>query len=314
MLDVKRLRVLREVVRRGSFSAAAEALGYTQPAISRQIALLESEAGATLLERGPRGIRLTDAGELLARHAETILARVRDAEDELDELLGLRAGRLRMCTLTSAASTIVPLAIAEFRRRLPDIELSVSMVDPSRVLQLLREGEVDLALCNDESHLKQPDVEGLVLFEEPMLVALPQHHRLAGRKRVNLTELAHERWMLGTAHACPDAGRFAQACHTAGFDPDIAFHNDDYTAVLGFVAAGVGVAPVPEMVARNAPRDVRICALHGIKVSRSICALMPSGYQSRAARAMVEVFEHVTEQWLAAGAGSEPAAAGTRAA
>jgi DNA-binding transcriptional LysR family regulator len=309
MLDVKRLRVLREVVRRGSFSAAAEALGYTQPAISRHIALLETETGATLLERGPRGVRLTDAGALLVRHAEAILARVQDAEDELDELLELRAGRLRMCTLTSAASTIVPLAIAEFRRRLPGIDLSVSMTDPSRVLPLLHDGDVDLALCNDASHLELSEVEGLVLFEEPMLVALPRHHRLGGRKRLNLSELAQERWMLGTAEACPDAGRFAQACHAAGFDPDIAFHNDDYTAVLGFVAAGVGVAPVPEMIARTAPRGVRICALHGVKVSRPICALLPAGYQSRAARAMVEVLQQVSDEWVAASAPTQPATA-----
>src|SRR5438552_833822 len=102
MLDVRRLRVLYEVGRRGSFSGAAESLGYTQPAVSRQIALLERETGTTLLERGPGGARLTDAGELLVRHAETIFARLQDAEDELGELLGLQSGRLRMSTLTSA--------------------------------------------------------------------------------------------------------------------------------------------------------------------------------------------------------------------
>lgn len=111
MLDVRRPRVLYEVGHRGSFSAAAGALGYTQPAVSRHIALLERETGTTLLERGPGGARLTDAGELLARHAETILTRLQDAEAQLGELLGLEAGRLRMSTLTSAASTIVSKAI-----------------------------------------------------------------------------------------------------------------------------------------------------------------------------------------------------------
>src|SRR5579884_1033445 len=111
MLDARRLRVLYEVARHGSFSAAAESLGYTQPAISRQIALLERGTGTTLLERRPGGARLTDAGELLVRHAESILTRLKDAENELDELLGLQAGRLRMSTLSSAASTIVPPAI-----------------------------------------------------------------------------------------------------------------------------------------------------------------------------------------------------------
>jgi molybdate transport repressor ModE-like protein len=307
MLDVRRLRILREVARRGSFSAAAESLGYTQPAVSRHVALLERETGATLLERRPGGVRLTDAGELLVAHTEPILARLRDAEEALDALLGLHAGRLRMSTLTSAASTIVPLAIAEFRRRLPEVELSVSMVDPAGVLPLLRAGEVDLALCNDASCLELPDVDGHLLFEEPMLVALPQHHRLAKRRRLRLAELAQDRWMLGTARACPDAGRFTQACHAAGFDPDIAFHNDDYTAVLGFVAAGVGVAPVPEMVARNGPSGVRICALRGANVTRPIVAAMPAGYQTRPARAMLDVLQQASEQWRAAGHAADTA-------
>jgi molybdate transport repressor ModE-like protein len=300
MLDVKRLSVLREVARRGSFSAAADSLGYTQPAISRHVALLERETGATLIERRPGGVRLTDAGELLVRHADVVLARLRDAEDELDELLGLRAGRLRMSTLTSAAATLVPLAISEFRENLPEVELSVSMVDPAGVLPALRSGDVDLALANDARHLELPDIEGVVLFEEPMLIALPLDHPLAMRKRLQLAELADERWMLGTTHSCPDAGRFIRACHTAGFDPEIAFHNDDYTAILGFVGAGVGVAPVPEMVARNTPGNVRICALRGLRLTRPICALLPAGYQSRPARAMVEVLGEVSRSWCAA--------------
>ena len=301
MLDVRRLRVLREVARCGSFSGAAESLGYTQPAISRHVALLERETGATLLERRPTGVRLTDAGALLVRHADTILARLRDAEEDLDDLLGLRAGKLRMSTLTSAAPTIVPLAIVEFRRRLPEVELSVSMLEPPGVLPMLQAGEVDLALCNDETCLELPDVDGALLFEEPMLIALPRAHRLAGRSRVRLSELSEERWMLGTANSCPDAGRFLRACHAEGFDPHIAFHNDDYTAVLGFVAAGVGVAPVPDMVARNASPDVWICPLRGLTLTRPIVAVTPAGYQSRPARAMLDVLEHVTREWQAAG-------------
>jgi DNA-binding transcriptional LysR family regulator len=301
MLDVRRLRVLREVARCGSFSGAAEVLGYTQPAISRHVALLERETGTTLLERRPRGVRLTDAGELLVRHADGILARLRDAEEDLDDLLGLRAGRLHMSTITSAAPTIVPLAVVEFRRRLPEVELSVSMVEPPGVLSTLRAGGVDLALCNDEHCLEVPDVDGVLLFDEPMRIALPREHRLGGRSRVRLGELAQERWMLGTDHACPDAARFIRACHAEGFDPQIAFHNDDYTAVLGFVAAGVGVAPVPEMVARNAPGDVRICTVRGVELTRPIVAVMPAGYQSRPARAMLEVLEHVSARWQEAG-------------
>src|SRR6185312_3108386 len=112
MLDVKRLKVLREVAAQGSFSAAADKLGYTQSAVSQQIAALEREAGATLIERNPRGLRLTGAGEALVRHADKILARLAEAEAELEAIAGLRGGRLRLAAFESAASSIMPLAIA----------------------------------------------------------------------------------------------------------------------------------------------------------------------------------------------------------
>src|ERR687883_538520 len=115
MLDVRRLRVLREVAQRGSFSAAAEALSFTQSAVSQQIAALEREAGTTLVERSARGVRLTEAGEILVRHTDVILARLDDAEAELAALSGLRAGRLRLAAFPSAASSIAPEAIARFR-------------------------------------------------------------------------------------------------------------------------------------------------------------------------------------------------------
>jgi molybdate transport repressor ModE-like protein len=299
MLDTRRLRVLYEVARRGSFSAAAESLGYTQPAISRQIALLERETGTTLLERRPAGARLTDAGELLVRHTEALLARLQDAEEELGELLGMQSGRLRMSTLTSAAATIVPPAILEFRRRLPGVELSVSMLDPAGVLSVLRAGEVDLAVTNDESHFELAELEAVHLFDEPLLIALPRAHRLAGESAVCLADLAEERWMLGTTQSCPDASRFISACHGAGFDPKIAFHNDDYTAILGFVAAGVGVAPVPEMVARGASKQVAICRLQPEGLTRPILVSSPAGYRPGPARAMLEILSTVSQRWVA---------------
>jgi DNA-binding transcriptional LysR family regulator len=263
------------------------------------VALLEQETGTTLLERRPGGVRLTDAGQLLVGHADAVLARLQDAEDELGSLLGLRSGRLRMSTLTSAAATIVPLAIAEFRQRLPAVELSVAMIDPVGLAPSLRAGELDLAVCNDPSLGEVPDVEALHLFDEPMLMALPRDHALAGRKRVRLTELAQERWMLGTTTGCPDAGRFIRACHTAGFDPQIAFHNDDYTAILGFVGAGVGVAPVPEMVVRTPPPNVSVCSLGRDTITRPIVAALPAGYRPGAAQAMLDVLQQVSESWTA---------------
>src|SRR3954452_20286617 len=121
MLDVKRLRVLREVAARGSFSGAAEALSYTQSAISQQIAALEREAGTVLVERNARGVRLTEAGRALVGHADAILARLDAAERDLESIAGLRGGRLRVVAFLSAAASLMPLAVAEFRRRHPAV-------------------------------------------------------------------------------------------------------------------------------------------------------------------------------------------------
>ena len=130
MLDVRRMRVLREVAVRGSFSAAAEALSFTQSAVSQQIAALEREAGTTLVQRSARGVRLTEAGEALVRHAEAILARLAEAEAELEAIAGLRGGRLRMAAFESAGATLMPLAIAAFRERHPAVELSMTLSEP----------------------------------------------------------------------------------------------------------------------------------------------------------------------------------------
>src|ERR1700722_11827274 len=129
MLDLRRIHVLCEVARHGSFSSAAESLGYTQPAVSRQVATLEAETGAVLVNRAADGARLTDAGEVLVRHAEVIFAALDDAENELRAVMGLEAGRVRLATFSSAAATIVPLAIARFRDMHPNVELVVEIME-----------------------------------------------------------------------------------------------------------------------------------------------------------------------------------------
>src|SRR5919107_6338127 len=149
MLDVRRLRVLREVAACGSFSAAAESLAYTQSAVSQQIAALERECATKLLERGPRGVRLTDAGRALVQHADAILARIADAEEELAAIAGLRGGRLRIATFQSAGATLVPRALGEFHRRHPDVELSASTAEVQQAHEWLRSGEIDVAIVMD---------------------------------------------------------------------------------------------------------------------------------------------------------------------
>src|SRR3954447_9804276 len=149
MLDVRRMRVLREVAARGSFSGAAEALSFTQSAISQQIAALERETGTKLVERGARGIRLTQAGGVLVRHAEVVLARLANAEEELAALAGLRGGRLRLSSFQSAGATLVPRAVAEFHERYPEVELGLVDAEPEEATELLRAGEIGLALVYD---------------------------------------------------------------------------------------------------------------------------------------------------------------------
>ena len=318
MLDARRLRVFCEVARTGSFSAAGVSLGYTQPAVSRQIATLESEVGMALVRRVPQGAVLTDAGRLLAERGEAILARLAETEQELRALAGLEGGTLKMASFASAAAAIVPEAVARFRARHPSVELQIVMADPWEALPRLRAGELDLALSHDRDALEASAAEASavdfeLLFEDPMYVALPVGHRLAGAPEVRLEEFREEPWMLATLNTCPDSRLFRRSCTEAGFEPRIAFQNDDYGAILGFVAAGVGVALVPDMVVRQVRSDVVIRALSPRTPARPICAAIPAGYRSPAVEAMLDVLRGVAADWVAStrsDAGSGPAAAG----
>jgi DNA-binding transcriptional LysR family regulator len=316
MLDTKRLRVLCEVAKYGSFSAAATSLGYTQPAVSRQIATLEAELGTVLVRRVPQGAVLTDGGRILVERAKEILARIEDAEAELSSLAGLEGGRLRVASFASAAASILPLAIARFRQRYPAVELSVAMADPVDSIPSLRAGELDMALshdaaletvgepppavaiCDGSPDRRAGDIDLVHLFDDPMYVAMPLGHPLAGRRILDLARFAEEPWMLATTKSCPDSRRFLRACHAAGFEPRIAFQNDDYPAMLGFVAAGVGVALVPEMVTRGIRDDVVVRELDPAPPPRPILVALPSGYRSPAATAMLELLREVGDEWV----------------
>src|SRR5438270_10227063 len=149
MLDTRRLRVLCEVARHGSFSAAAATFGYTQPAVSRQIATLEAEVGTLLVRRVPQGAVLTEAGRLLVERAEAVLASLDSIEAELRAVAGLEGGTLRLASFASAAASIVPLAIASFRERYPAVELGIVMADPVDSLPQMRAGKLDMAISHD---------------------------------------------------------------------------------------------------------------------------------------------------------------------
>jgi DNA-binding transcriptional LysR family regulator len=302
MLNVSRLAVLREVAYRGSFSEAAAALSYSQSAVSQQIAALEAETGLTLLERHPRGVSLTAAGQTLVGHAEGILAELERAEAALAEIAGLRGGRLRMASFPTAGATLMPLAIAKFRAAYPDVELTLAEAEPEDVAPRLRGGELDLALLFEFAgeQLIGPRMTRAELFEDPMFLALPAAHRLAGRRRLRLEDLRAEAWVQ-TSRTSPCARHVVRCCHAAGFEPNVAFESDDYQTVQGLVAAGVGVALIPRL-ALSAPRpDVVTRALAPAPPARQVIAAAPAGARLvPAATAMLRILE--AEDWRAAGA------------
>ncbi|MHB8532552.1 MAG: LysR family transcriptional regulator [Solirubrobacteraceae bacterium] len=293
MLNVARLKMLKEVAYRGSLSAAANALDYTQSAVSQQIAALEEEAGLALLERHPRGVSLTAAGQTLVGHTEGILARLEAAEAALAEIAGLRGGRLRMASFPTAGATLMPLAIAAFRTAHPGVELSLVEGEPEEIAPRLRTGELDLALLFEfegESLLGE-EMTRAHLLEDPMYLALPSEHRLAARSRVRLEDLREQAWVQ-TSSDSPCARHVVRCCHAAGFEPRVAFESDDYHTVQGLVAAGVGVALIPQLALSTVREDIVTRELAPAPPVREVIAAAPAGARLvPAATAMLRMLE-----------------------
>lgn len=298
MLSLTRLRVLAEVVRHGSFSQAADALSYTQSAVSQAIARLEAETGATLLVRDRRGVRPTAAGATLLEHADAIFAHVQAAEDELGALLGLRAGRLRVASFPSAGSALIPRAVATFRRRHPHIELSLAEGEPEEIAPRLRAGEFDLALLfvfPEATEVTDGPLSVTPLFEDPLQVALPAGHPLVDRKPLTLADLSPEDW-IQTSAASPCARHVVRSCLAAGFEPRVSFESDDYATVQGLVAAGVGVALIPRLALGAGHAGVVVRPLDAGSPTRQVVVATPSGPGAApAARSMVRILADVAD-------------------
>jgi len=301
MLNVNRLRILIEVAGRGSFSAAADALSYTQSAVSQQIAALEAETGVTLLERLPRGVQLTPAGQVLLSYAEGIIARLHAAEAEMAAIAGLRGGQLRMASFPTAGATLMPLAIAIFRAQHPEVELSLAEGEPEEIAPRLSAGEFDIALLFEFEGTSQslgPDLSRLALFEDPMFLALPADHALAHRRTLRLENLRAEAW-IQTSASSPCARHVVRSCHAAGFEPIVSFESDDYQTVQGLVAAGVGVALIPKLALAGAREDIAIRALSPASPVREVVAATPDGTRlTAAAAAMRQILTDVSSRFV----------------
>jgi len=296
MLSLARLRVLQAVVQRGSFSAAADTLDYTQSAVSQAIARLEAETGTALVVRDRRGVRPTPAGATLLEHADAIFAQVQAAEDELAALLGLRAGRLRVASFPSAGSTLMPEAVATFRRRHPHIELTLSEGEPEEIAPRLRDGEFDLALLFEfpgAGRVVEGPLSVTPLLDDPMHLALPAEHPLAHNPAPSLSDLAEQDWVqTSAASAC--ARHVVRLCVTAGFEPHVTFESDDYATVQGLVAAGVGVALIPGLALAQPRPGIAVRSLEPESPTRHVVAATPAPPAlTPAARSMLRILVDV---------------------
>jgi DNA-binding transcriptional LysR family regulator len=298
MLNLSRLQILCEVVSKGSFSGAAEALSYTQSAISQAIARLEAETGAKLVIRDRRGVRPTAAGTALVEHAELIFAQVDAAEAELAAVLGIRSGRLRVASFPSAGATLMPLAVARFRERYPEVALTLAEGEPEEMAPRLRAGEFDLALLFEFPGARErlgTGLRSIPLLQDPMYVALPGEHPLVSTRALELADLRDQQWVQ-TSASSPCARHVVRSCLAAGFEPDVAFESDDYETIQGLVAAGVGVALIPRLALTHVHPGVVVRALAPSSPVRTVIAATTSAVGiAPAAETMVEVLRDVAE-------------------
>jgi DNA-binding transcriptional LysR family regulator len=278
--DVQRLRAFALVLDLGSVSGAADVLGYTQSAVSQQLAALEREVGSPLVDRSQRPLRATRAGEVLRPHAERVLAAVGVAEAALEELRG-GTRRLRLAAFTSALSSFVPAAVRDLRRAHPQLVVQVLALETREAIERLRGGDADLAVVHQMPGVAVPETAGLRrrrLFVDDLHVVLPEGHRLARREAVSLSDLADEP-LIAPRRDTP-AGRFRSLvehlCAQAGFAPRVAYELDDLPAVQAFVAAGIGVVLMHGLTLTTVPLGATVRPLADRPAgSRTIEVLTP---------------------------------------
>jgi DNA-binding transcriptional LysR family regulator len=241
-MNIRFVETLREVGERGSFSAAAAALHFTQPAVSRQVAQLEREVGMPLVLRSRQGVRLTEAGRLVVEHAELIKGQLLKLETSLTELSGGSRLAVGIGGFPSAFIGIIPELVHGLRRRVPEAEITLRRCGHEEALSLLRSAELDLAFVFARPELAQQakGMEIVELGEEPMLAMLPREHRLTLNSRVRLSDLAGEHWIVGAPD--PTSSIIVSACLAAGFEPNVVFETDDPLATQSLIAAGLGVS------------------------------------------------------------------------
>lgn len=300
-LDPRRLLIFREVARLGSLSAAATALGWTQPAVGQHMQRLEREVGIPLMLRSVRGITLTEAGTALLAHADALAARLTAAEAELQAFASMEIGTLSLAAFPSGAATLVPPALAKLESRAPALEVRLTEAEPPEARALVASGDADLALIFEHAPggkrevVQEGDLVLLPLLADPLLAVLPAGHRLAGRTRpIALGDLAGERWVAG----CPRCEENLLATTSAaGFTPDVRHRTDDYVVAQRLVAEGLAVTLLPGLALLAAPgKGVAIQAVRTSPQRQVSVLLRAEMMQSAAVVAAVEALRAVADR------------------
>jgi DNA-binding transcriptional LysR family regulator len=258
MLDVTRLRVIDAVARRGSVTAAAKDLHYSQPSVTHHLARLEAETGAQLLQRVGRGIRLTPAGQLLADRAAEIIGRIDAADAELSAHVGLSAGRVRLAGFSSAVASLAPRAVAALAGSHPGLQITVTDAHSDDALELLRTGKIEVAIIfrYDETEAEPAGVRLHHLLDDPLYL-------LSTRRRRKLADLREATWIAGCERC---RSHLLSLCADEGFEPRIGYSSDDVVVMQALVAAGLGVTTMPGLALRaHRPEGIVASALPGSK-------------------------------------------------
>lgn len=322
MFNTARLQVLLEIARRGSIVAAAEQLRLSPSAVSHQLSKLEEEVGVALVERGPRSLRLTAAGQRLAEYAQQIADLMSSARDELTAHGEGQRGLLRIGFFATAGTQLLPRALAGFTADHPQVELALILGQPHELVPRLGRGELDLVVVFEHPLDPWPEelwAHVLPLMDDPQLVVLPPNHRLASRRRLRLPDLAGDPWIttLGT-HT--DISVLERVSRAEGFRPHIRCRTDHYEVVLGLVRGGVGVALVPSLGLQD-PWGVLVRPLASENLHRRIgVALRPGNpnpvvnrFVERLTDAARQLTQELSERWPeAAGRSGSASPAATR--
>lgn len=258
-MEFRQLRYFKLLAEELSFTKAAKRLHVSQPPLSYQIAQLEGELGVRLFERTSRTVTLTEAGKALVPHAKAILERAEEARSHLKSIAGGLSGRVQIGLAGSHFLGPFPGFIGSWRKQRPLVEVLLHEMQPTDHLQALQDGRLDLSLSRQPSN--HQSIKAAMLWADPVVAALPPGHRLAGRARVKLSELAQDDFVMLRLESSPFAARSYQACVHAGFAPKIVQQVVEIPAALNLVAAGLGVALVPASLARLRSEAVHLCQI-----------------------------------------------------